>query len=505
MRVPSRTTGLSRGERWLPRIYLLLALPINLLLCLLTPPFFAPDEPHHAARAIALGHGQWMAQLTPQEAGAAIDANALRVMDRMDSIREAAEKRGSSIRGASIFDRPWGPAEEDLQLRLSDTRWAHAPLFAPFPNTAMYPPMLYVPAVLGWRIGEAANLTIFQSLQLARALEALATIGIGWIALRICRCSRWLLFAYLLLPSALFLNATCSQDPLLLAAAGLSAALLSRALQEQREFTPGELGLMAVLLALCATARPPYLALGLLLFLPGAEMPVSSWRRPLRRQWGGPLLAFAGVLSAAAAWRHLVLPFGLETGIGADPDEQYLFLHAHPLAAAWYVAKGAGVSAFDFARRGLYVVGWNDLLAPLLLRSALALCWCALLLFAPTCSIRTWRGRLLLAVAALAPLLGLSFAEYIIWTPPGLDAVYGVQPRYWLPVLPLLAMLLQQALQPLHRRLNQTSSGARRVAPAVIMLSALAALAMLACTLPWIVAHAFYLDRVGHVLFVNLR
>ncbi len=491
------TVWLSPLERCLPAVYVAVALAVNLLLCVLTPPFFTPDEPHHAARVIALSHEAWMAHVTPpQEPGAAIDANALRVMDGMDAIREAAERRSPNF-----LERAWGPVVEQRQQSLAEVRWAHRLLFAPFPNTAVYPPVLYLPAVVGWRLGEAADWTIFHSLQLARLLEALVTVSFGWLALRVGRRVRWLMFAYLLLPSALFLNASCAQDPVLLAVAGLIAAVLWRALAEEREFRPGELVGMAMLLALCATARPPYLALGILLFLPGVERVSAAGRRWAWRRWAGPLLAFACVVAVSAGWRHLVLPFGFDTGIGADPEEQYSFLREHAVLGAWYIAKGTGAAAVDLARRGLYVVGWNDLLAPVALRAALGLCWLALLLFAPPWPLRTWLGRVLLAVATLAPLLGISFAEYIIWTPPGGGVVYGVQPRYWLPVLPLLGMLVQDGLRPVRQVLQRAGGGVRTA----VLLSATGGVAVLACTLPWVAAHAFYLDSVGRVLRENLR
>ena len=500
MGVPPPTVWLSRVERWLPGVYVLLALAINLLLCFVTPPFFTPDEPHHAARVIALDHGEWMAHVTVQEAGAEIDANALQVMDGMDAIREEAEKRS-----ANFLDRAWGPitgpVAKERQLHLAGVRWADRSAFAPFPNTAVYPPVLYLPALVGWRLGEAADWTIFHSLQLARLLEALATVGIGWVALRLSGGLRWLLFAYLLLPSALFLNASCAQDPVLLAVAGLLAALLSRALGERRQFTRGELALLAVLIALCATARPPYLALGLLLFLPDVERPGSGSRGLAWRRWAEPLLAFACVVALSAAWRHLVLPFGFDTGIGADPEEQYGFLREHAARGAWYVAEGTGMAALDLVRRGLYVVGWNDLLAPVGLRAAVGACWLGLLLFAPAWPLRTWRGRGLLAVATLAPLVGISFAEYIIWTPPGGGVVYGVQPRYWLPVLPLLGMLVQEGLRPVRGVLAGMSGGARAGA----LLGSVVGVAALACTLPRVVSHAFYMDSVGRMLRANLR
>ena len=166
---------------------------------------------------------------------------------------------------------------------------------------------------------------------------------------------------------------------------------------------------------------------------------------------------------------------------------------------------GAGV---DFVRRGLYVVGWNDLLAPGGLRVAAVVCLAVMLLFGPAFPVRTWRGRLLLGACVLGALGGISLAEYIIWTAPGGPTVYGVQPRYWLPVLPLASALVQGLLsRGDDLGAGWGRSGVRAMAGLRpwLVVGAVAVLAGVACTLPWVVAHAFYAEGVGQVLRLNLR
>jgi hypothetical protein len=200
-------------------------------------------------------------------------------------------------------------------------------------------------------------------------------------------------------------------------------------------------------------------------------------------------------MALCAFWRHLVAPLGLDWSDDADPEQQTAFIHAHPFAAAAAVLHGTFDGALDFFHRGLYVIGGNDLLPHHGAAFLLTVCLAAIVLFAPDCPPRTWRGRTLLAVCLAGPLLGVSLAEYIIWSPPGFHTVYGVQPRYWLPVVPLAMMLLQGRL-PLPRiALRFRSRG---------LLAASALLALVACTLPWFTAHAFYRAGVAQVLKLNL-
>jgi hypothetical protein len=468
-------------ERWLPGIYLVVGLGITLLLCFVTAPFFAPDEPNQSLRAITLAHGEWMPTEGPaDEAGALVDAGAVAAMDQMDQVRMRWERMARDANVGDFHDRPYGPVTEADERTIGAIRWSGNTVFAPFNNTAVYPPWLYLAAMAGWRAGEAAGWTIVRSLWLARVLSALTAVVLGWRALRVCRCSRWLLLGFLLLPSVLFLNASSSQDALLLPVCTLIAAMLSRPLAARREFSTGELAAMMVLLVAAGTARPPNAGMALVLFVPLLELPGGGWRRWLR-----PGLAFGVVLAVCSWWRMLVAPFGFDSSDEAAPELQEVFLRAHPLVTAAALLRGTGEAAMDFVRRGLYVVGWNDLLAPAWLRVLLGTGLLLLIVAAPGLRLRTWRGRALLGLAVVAPLLGIALAEYVIWTPPGFHSVYGVQPRYWLPIVPLALLLVKSFAWPEPRRL---------------LLPATALVTAIACTLPVMAAHAFYRDGLIRVL-----
>ncbi len=475
-------------QRKIPLAYLLLALPLTTVLCFATAPFFTPDEPNHAAHAIALGHGEWLAHLGPngsggEEAGAEIDENVLRVLEGSNAIRVAWERHAGDF-----HNRSYGPVQDAQQLALAPIRWSHSTVFVPFPNTVVYPPVLYLPAIVGWRLGETFDLTILNGLRLARLLCAWTGVALGWLALRLCAGSLWLLLPFLLLPSTLFLNASCSQDALLLPVAALAVALLAGALRQSREFTTTELLATTGLLALCATARPPYAAMAPLLFLPSMERAGGDWLR-----WLKPLVGLVGVWAACALWRHMVAPLGLDWSDQADPDLQAGFLRTHPFRAAAALLHGTWDAVIDFLRRGVYVVGWNDLLPHHFVAPIVVVALAAMVFAMPRLPIRSWRGRGLLASAIAGSLLGIALAEYIIWTPPGFHTVYGEQPRYWLPVMPLALLLAAGILPNLPRWRNR------------LLLGAAALLAMIGCTLPWMVAHAFYREGLMHVLSLNLR
>ena len=82
----------------------------------------------------------------------------------------------------------------------------------------------------------------------------------------------------------------------------------------------------------------------------------------------------------------------------------------------------------------------------------------------------TWKKHLWLFVMSAVPLVALTVVQYIVSTPVGADSVAGMQGRYVLPVMPLLALtlMLPQSLR-------------RRVAPAGRWVALAAALIALGC------------------------
>jgi hypothetical protein len=473
-------------QRRLPAFYLVFALVLTTAMCWVTAPFFGPDEPSQSLRALALLQGNLLPKMGAEEPGADIDAGALHAMDGMDSIRMRWEKQSTDF-----HDRAYGPVTAESQAHWDGMRWSGEKRFVGFGNTATYPPGLYLPEIVGWRLAQEAKLTIFASLRFVRWLTALMAALVGWLALRWAGTGAWSLLAALLLPSALFLQATASQDALMMPMAALSVAVVWRALSEHRELSLAELIVATVPFALCAMAKPPYAALALLMFVPAAEFGAQGWQR-----WKRPAVCFAVVAGASALWWRVVARFGVDTADEANPVRQMAFLRGHPVDVALVVGRGTVDAAWDFVHRGLYVVGWNDLLPHHGAALVLSLCLLTVALFAPGVGLRSWRARMLMVMAVVLPLLAISTAEYVIWTPPGLATVYGVQPRYWLPVLPAIMLLVTAWRAP--RR--ESSRGRWRLLMVVTMV-----LTCVACTLPWMAARAFYRAGLIQAVRINLQ
>ncbi len=467
----------------LPEIYLVVALLVCGFLCFLTPPFYMPDEVNHAKRELELGRGELLAHETAQGVGGAVDTNVLRVMERSGILQVAVIARFPKIR-----QRPDGRLTAAQLAEMRQVRWSGVSVFTKFQNTALYPPLLYLPQALGWRLGELIGAPVVESLWLARLLASLSAILLGWLALRLCGDGRWALLLCLLLPTELALNASCSQDALLLPAACLAAVLLARSMQLGLAASTSELAGVVLLLTACIGARVPYLPMAFAILLPVMNLP-----RLETRALGRSMAALAILVLLVGGWASLVHHFGTMTDPAANPALQAAFVLHQPLRAAVFLLRGTAAVTPILAVMGLEVLGGNDVFAPKFVYGLLALGVVLVLWLAPRLPTIQNRARALLFGSLLGTVLLMSLSEYLIWTPVGVPAVRGLQSRYYLPLLPFTLLL------PVWKELHLPRW--LKVAPRLrgrLLLAGTAVFLLAVLITPWVAARRFYnLDLVA--------
>jgi uncharacterized membrane protein len=474
----------------LPLLYLVVALIAAIALSILTPPFLVSDEGAHAEREISMAHGYWLALHTSQGIGAPVDTNLSHVANDFRAIQDDVAARYPIARHRPDGRIPLALLVDDQKLQLS-----HELAFAPFQNTAAYPATLYVPQMIGWRLAEAWKLTILHSLLLVRLLTAACCIAIGWLALRLCRFDRLLLFAYLLLPTVIGLAASASQDALLVIIAALIASVVSRAIAERRTLTRTELSVETLLLAAGIMARPPYLPLALVLLLPSLQAGGRNGRRLL-----APSLAIVLLTASLATWQRMepATDSYQSTHIspdGVDPKLQMGYLRAHPVRGAVTILKGTAVLAPNLAVKATYTLGWNDIYPPWLVYGLMLLSLAGFCVLVSWNGMPSWYARSLLIFALLAVILGISFAEYLIWTPVGAHKLEGPLARYYLPLIPFALLLSSADARPWR---NAT---ARRW----FLSATVAVFLAVVCTTPWVIARRYYNASPVRVLLTALR
>jgi uncharacterized membrane protein len=399
----------SKRLSWL---FLLYALPAVIFLSIAMAPFQVADEFAHTQRADQIARGK----LVSDRFGGTVDG-------------------GLVAFGALYENMPFHPdvkQTEALARQAGAIGWAGPRDEVNFQNTAQYGPLLYAPQALGMLIGRLTDLSLAHTLVLARLLNGLVCCAIGFAALSICRRGRALTFATLLLPMTLSELGSASQDAMLITLSLLAIALASRILAEERPATTAEFALFACVVVATTLARPSQIALVLLApaFVTWKDL---AWRQKTL------IAVLAAVL--IVLWMRLLATLMPTVPPNLSAATQFAHLLEHPFALPTVIAKSLIGDRGWLWETMIGRLGWVDAPMPGWYYTAASV----ILAFALVASRNRgpWLRPALLAIVTLSALVATTcFALYLSWTPVDQPTINGLQGRYILPALPLLAWLI---------------------------------------------------------------
>ncbi len=316
-----------------------------------------------------------------------------------------------------------------LTRELEAIRWSGPRDHRNFQGTAQYGPLLYAPQVIGVLFGRLVGISLARTLVAARMINGLAACAIGFLALTICRRGRAFTFATLLLPMTLSQFSSASQDAALISLSILAVAMASRALTEQRPASTAEFAVFAFIVVATTLARPPQFALA---FLAPAFV---GLRDPAWRSKG---LIGAVAVGTVILWMRILS--GL---IPPVPPELSVPGQFHRLLADPLLLPAVMINSF--AHDGVWLLktvigylGYIDAPMPHWYYRAAAGALVMALIAPRNRGPVLWPGTLAL-LTFVALLTALCAALYITWTSLGRATINGLQGRYILGVLPLLA------------------------------------------------------------------
>jgi uncharacterized membrane protein len=271
---------------------------------------------------------------------------------------------------------------------------------------------------------------IADTLLLVRLFDAVAAACLGAAAIAVARRTRLAIAATLVLPMSLSLAASASQDALLIPVAALAVALIDRT---RAQPPPPRTILITVLAAAClltvVTARPPYILVAALpLLVPGGSSRL------------GVGLA-VGLAAACLAWSLYVSRYLGVATLAADPGAQAVRLLHHPFVFVSVLEASLGQWWHSYVQSMVGVFGWMDTRLPIwfIEKASWAMPLGLLSAAVPEAAGRRWICSLAI-VAALGSALAVFLSLYLIWSPLRSAVVLGVQGRYFLPLLPVLAL-----------------------------------------------------------------
>ncbi len=416
-------------------LFVVLSLLSGALTIAATPPLRGADENAHFLRAYGIAKGEILTRQYDARGrkGLWLPPSVASDFSYFDAARERAFDAARERAGSADFNYRAVFRAFSVQTRTI----APEPVFKLYGGSEGYSPVSYLPYAAVAGLAKLADLGFLPMLYLMRVAGLLAATALIAYAIAVTPFLRWPFFAVAMLPSAIFARSVVSADGAVLATTLVVLALcLDTAVNGRRGRAS-----RAAWIAVCALSKPSQLVFTLL------ETMVRriGWRSLLE----AAAVAAPAVVLAVAWWVVAGTDMGAWRMYEADnvPPEQFQvgwklsYMLAHPLQFPAAMFAGFG-DVGELWCQLVGVLGWLDM-------RLLPACYPVLTgLLSVACIDRLHilpeaRARIALVAAATAfAYVVLVFALlFITVTPVPAERVIGTQGRYFIVIVPLLALI----------------------------------------------------------------
>lgn len=403
------------------KVYLTIALVGVLGFAFITPPFQGPDEESHYNRVQYLANGY----LVPS-------AN----MKLPKSIAEVTK--------VTFYEKdPRGATNKHYELHRTKEA-----LKIPYTSEKIYKPvlvtyglMLYLPAVPGVALANALNFSPLISLYIARVSLGVTAVLLFFLAIKLIPSRKYLLAAVGLIPTLIFQQAVVNADSVSYALLAVFISFILYLRQQTKIGRKNWLILGGLFIAVLLAKPLLYVFLPLVLLLV---------RRKHALRWLLGMAIVGVVLFVVCAIANNA--YSQKIDIAGTPREanssaQERNLIEHPRRGLRVLWNSYMTSYGDDEMRGVIgLFGAADVLFPLWMVAIYmsVLTVTAVLRLQDKSSPKPINKYWKIGVVAMCMVyfVGVNLALYLGYTPVNYDIVYGVQGRYFLPIIIVLATII---------------------------------------------------------------
>jgi hypothetical protein len=414
------------------KTFLVLAIAAGVYLVCVVPHFAGIDEPAHFYRSYQISTGTIFPEKEGSDSfgGACIPRDLIRAQ-RADS-RVFAEHQLKGVVDADtgkpiVYDPgPIKPCPGDPSEGFVT--------FSTFPS-----PIPYVPQAAAVLVTRTLGLDADGMLIVARFVVLAMYVALVAVAIARSPRSKWAFCAAGLVPVAVFQSASSiSHDAFTTAISLVVVSSALRALDPPEGTSTRALVIEALVLSvLLGSVKPAYVVIAGLYVLPllGSRRRTDRWP-----------LVFAPVLGAIVSvlWTS-------SAGNVWKTDAGYFFIKVDDVTQKHELLHRPWDFGVDLVRTGYHEL-WPWVhqpfsVGPSVARGPAILAVLAIAIYAVSSLQRArtealiplhWLQRILILLAFVLGVVLIGVANYLYWTPPGLDRVEGIQPRYFMPLLVLL-------------------------------------------------------------------
>lgn len=418
-----------------PKVFLFFAISWGVLMVFLTPAFMVPDEPNHFYRAYQVSELNFIPEVDNNRLGGVLPKSLV------DLQLKIWETNGINPKVDKVL------FNDCLSISLNPEEKT----FIFFPNTSLYSPVSYIPQAIGISIGKIIGAPPLVLVYLGRLFNLAFWILLIYLALIIIPTYKWLFLLLALLPMSISQSASLSADVMVNGLSFLLIAIIfNLAFTLKAKLGIKELIILVIIAVFLTLSKSIYFFLILLYFI----IPVIKARTTRSYIIYSIVLILCTFITLTLSsliishLTHQITPIEIFYGDHPtvpkiNPDKQIQFILSDIGGFVKMVIK-----SFIWYRNMAYksfigIFGWmNVLLYPKYYPFAIfVLIVAALLESKKEITINLFQ-KLIMLISFVGIIFIFSFTMYLSWTEVGGEMVSNLQGRYFIPIVPLLFVLL---------------------------------------------------------------
>ncbi len=414
------------GEMKPETAFLIIGLMFGLCFVIATPALQVPDEYEHFYRALYVSEGHIFPEKVGNMSGVyipeSVQLTASQISDEWFTFIKDRDDKINYTNLLNIKFNSQNRVFEDISRIAVIT----------------YSPVPYIISAFAITIGKLLNLPPILLIYLGRLANLLSWIFLTYLAIRIMPVHKWVLFMIALIPMALFEATSLSADSLILGLSFIIVAVFFKfAFDENKKIiNKKDIYILFILILLLSLSKQIYFVLLLLIFLIPSEKFGS--RKQMFLVTG---FLFFAIVIISGGWNLLVKDLYVPIVPQVSIAGQLAYILGDPLRFPYALLKTFFYRGFSYQ---LLFVGnfWLDIPLPMWWIGGYVLSIIPIALLDKSKNIVSRKQKLIsLAIFIIIFLLVCAFV-YISWTVVGQNIIDGIQGRYFIPILPLLFLLL---------------------------------------------------------------
>ncbi len=409
-------------------IFVIVGLIYGIAFLITVPPFQVPDEYDHYYKALDISNGNIIpVKIGNNMAGVYVPESAKILTDSIYQKWTFFIKDREKIGIYSLLNLPYN---NDNKVFVDISKFM----------VITYSPVPYLAAVLTITLGKMFGLSPLVLLYLGRFGTLLLWLLVIFLAIKTTPVFKWVFLAISLMPLTLFQAASLSADSLTIALSFLTIAIfLKLSLDKNIKKIDTKHVLILILISLLlGLTKLPYVLLFFMFFL----IPAHKFGNKKRMILIFGLIALLTIL-LVGTWNAMANGLYMTINPGVSAKDQLFFVLLHPLDFIQILINtlfAFNLGMFPFIIVGVW--GWPDMPLPY---------WVYIIYFFALFAIAildknpikiTSIQKYIILGLFLFITLTIFLTEYVTWTSVGAPVILGVQSRYFIPILPLLFVIL---------------------------------------------------------------